>query len=67
MSNSEKITIYHSPDADDAFMFYGLSSGAVSDPDFEFDHELCDIETLNQRSVRGELDVTAASALQQQR
>ncbi len=57
----QEIVIYHSPDADDAFMFYGLTSGAVHNPDFTFKHELCDIETLNQRTLRGELDVTAVS------
>ena len=55
------ITIYHSPDSDDAFMFYGLVSGAVKYPGFNFDHSLCDIETLNHRTVKGELDVTAVS------
>ena len=59
--SKEKITIYHSPDADDAFMFYGLTSGEVSHPDFDFDHDLSDIETLNQRAIRGEIDVTAVS------
>lgn len=57
----QKITIYHSPDADDAFMFYGLTSGVVQHPHYEFDHDLTDIETLNQRTIRGELDVTAVS------
>jgi 1,4-dihydroxy-6-naphthoate synthase len=55
------ITIYHSPDADDAFMFYGLVSGAISDPHIEYRHELCDIESLNQRARNAELEVTAAS------
>lgn len=57
----QKITIFHSPDADDAFMFYGLTSGIVQQPDFEFDHDLSDIESLNQRAIRGEIDVTAVS------
>lgn len=61
MANAQTIVIYHSPDADDAFMFYGLQSGAVTVPGFHFAHELQDIETLNQRTMRGELDVTAAS------
>lgn len=56
-----KVTIYHSPDADDAFMFYGFVKGGVGHPDFEFEHELQDIESLNQRTLRGELDVTAVS------
>ena len=56
-----KITIYHSPDADDAFMFYGLVHGGVGHPGYEFDHELSDIESLNKRTLKGELDVTAIS------
>lgn len=55
------ITIYHSPDADDAFMFYGLTSGAITYPGFEFRHALSDIESLNQRARRGEIEVTAVS------
>lgn len=61
MAAERAITIYHSPDADDAFMFYGLSSGAVSVPGYRFEHELSDIEGLNQRALRGELEVTAVS------
>jgi 1,4-dihydroxy-6-naphthoate synthase len=57
----KQITIYHSPDADDAFMFYGLANHKVGFPGYEFKHQLQDIETLNQRTVRGELDVTAVS------
>ena len=57
----KSITIYHSPDADDAFMFYVLVSGAIKVPGYEFLHELSDIETLNQRTKRGELEVTAVS------
>ena len=59
--SKEKIVIHHSPDADDAFMFYGLTSGAVAHPDFNFEHDLCDIESLNQRALKGEVDVSAAS------
>ncbi len=55
------ITIYHSPDADDAFMFYGLQAGAVTVPGFEFKHDLKDIESLNHMALKGELDVTAVS------
>lgn len=58
---SREITIFHSPDADDAFMFYGLQCGAVKVPGYNFAHQLQDIETLNQRTMRGELDVTAVS------
>ncbi len=55
------IRLAHSPDADDAFMFYALAEGKVSTGDREYIHELADIETLNQRALRGELDVTAVS------
>lgn len=61
MTQKKEITIYHSPDADDAFMFYGLTSGAVENDAYTFTHDLADIETLNQRTIRGELDVTAVS------
>ncbi|HEX6938214.1 MAG TPA: MqnA/MqnD/SBP family protein [Longimicrobiales bacterium] len=55
------IRVAHSPDSDDAFMFYGLASGAVDTGDLEFVHELQDIETLNRRALAGELEVTAVS------
>lgn len=58
---SKTVTIYHSPDADDAFMFYGLVSGAISLPGYDFLSELKDIESLNQMTRRGELDATAVS------
>lgn len=58
---NQTITIYHSPDADDAFMFYGLSCGAVNIPGYNFQHELSDIESLNHRAIKGEIDVTAVS------
>ncbi|HMO02761.1 MAG TPA: ABC transporter substrate-binding protein [Oligoflexia bacterium] len=58
---AKKITIFHSPDVDDAFMFYGLVSGGVNVPGYQFDHDLCDIESLNHRALNGELDVTALS------
>ncbi|MGI9079185.1 MAG: menaquinone biosynthesis family protein [Gemmatimonadaceae bacterium] len=56
-------TIYvaHSPDSDDAFMFYALSEGLIDTGDIRYVHELQDIETLNQRALRGELEVTAVS------
>lgn len=60
MTQSE-YTIFHSPDADDAFMFYGLTSGAVTHPRYKFLHDLCDIESLNERTLRAELDCTAVS------
>ncbi len=55
------ITVCHSPDSDDAFMFYALASGKVDTEGIEYTHELRDIETLNQRALRGELEVTAVS------
>jgi 1,4-dihydroxy-6-naphthoate synthase len=55
------ITLGHTPDADDAFMFYALVKGHVAHPDITFEHVLQDIETLNQRALRAELDVTAVS------
>ncbi len=55
------IRVAHSPDSDDAFMFYGLATGAVETGDLEFVHELQDIETLNRRALAGELEVTAVS------
>jgi 1,4-dihydroxy-6-naphthoate synthase len=56
------LSIGHSPDADDAFMFYGLASGRVAVPGYRVDHVLDDIETLNRRAHGAELDVTAISA-----
>jgi 1,4-dihydroxy-6-naphthoate synthase len=55
------IRVGHSPDPDDAFMFYGLSSGQIDTGEFEFTHELVDIETLNRRAFSGELELTAVS------
>ena len=56
------ITIGHTPDADDAFMFYGMLSGKVTSPLFNVKHVVEDIETLNKRALKHELDVTAVSA-----
>ncbi|HEX7860351.1 MAG TPA: MqnA/MqnD/SBP family protein [Verrucomicrobiae bacterium] len=56
-----KITLGHSPDPDDAFMFYGLAKELIPSGDFEFEHILQDIQTLNERATRGELDVSAIS------
>jgi 1,4-dihydroxy-6-naphthoate synthase len=55
------IHVAHSPDSDDAFMFYALASGKIDTGDLRYVHELQDIETLNQRAMRGELEVTAVS------
>src|SRR5580704_15658787 len=57
-----EITIAHSPDSDDAFMFYGLATNKVRVPGFKFTHSLTDIETLNQKAIREAFyDVTAIS------
>jgi 1,4-dihydroxy-6-naphthoate synthase len=56
-----KITIAHSPDSDDAFMFYGLARGGVPTGDLEVTHVLTDIETLNQHAREGRHEVTAIS------
>ncbi|MBI2113696.1 MAG: ABC transporter substrate-binding protein [candidate division NC10 bacterium] len=58
---SRRITIAHSPDADDAFMFYALAQGKVGDPELECVHVLEDIQSLNERAFRGEYEVTAVS------
>lgn len=55
------LTLGHSPDPDDAFMFYGLAKGLIPTHGFEFQHILQDIQTLNERATRGELDITAIS------
>ena len=56
-----KLTLGHSPDPDDAFMFYGLAKGLVDNGGYEFEHILQDIQTLNERASRGELDISAIS------
>jgi 1,4-dihydroxy-6-naphthoate synthase len=55
------LTLGHSPDPDDAFMFYGLAKGLIPTPGYRFQHILQDIQTLNERATRGELDITAVS------
>jgi len=55
------ITLGHSPDPDDAFMFYALTRGKIDTGGFTFDEKLSDIETLNQMAGREELDITAVS------
>ena len=57
----QKLTLGHSPDPDDAFMFYGLAKGLVDDGGYDFEHILQDIQTLNERASRGELDISAIS------
>ena len=55
------IHVAHSPDSDDAFMFYALAEGKIDTEGLSYVHELQDIETLNQRAMRAELEVTAVS------
>ena len=61
MAQTEKIRIGHSPDSDDAFMFYALAKGLIPTEPFEIVHVIEDIETLNQRALAAELEVTAIS------
>ncbi len=55
------IRVGHSPDPDDAFMFYALAAGKIDTGPYRFEHELVDIETLNRRAFSGELELTAIS------
>lgn len=55
------IRVGHSPDPDDAFMFYALAAGKLDTGPYRFEHELVDIETLNRRAFHGELELTAVS------
>jgi 1,4-dihydroxy-6-naphthoate synthase len=56
------IHIGHTPDPDDAFMFYGFASGQIKIPGYEIEHVLEDIESLNQKAMHGLIEVTAISA-----
>lgn len=60
--DKKEITLGHSPDPDDAFMFYALTAGKVRAQGIEVEHVLEDIESLNRRARTGELEVTAVSA-----
>src|ERR671910_568810 len=57
----QRITVAHSPDSDDAFMFFGLASGAVDTPGIVVDQVLADIETLNRAAFERQYEVTAVS------
>ncbi|MCP4247284.1 MAG: ABC transporter substrate-binding protein [bacterium] len=59
--SQELLQLGHSPDPDDAFMFYGLAAGKVPTGRWRFEHVLQDIQTLNERACRGELHITAVS------
>ena len=60
-TRTQLIRVGHSPDADDAFMFYALAKKKIPMRGFEVEHVIEDIESLNQRALRGELEVTAVS------
>lgn len=57
----KEISVAHSPDSDDAFMFYGLATNKIRVPGLKFNHTLTDIETLNRKAMDGFYDVTAIS------
>jgi 1,4-dihydroxy-6-naphthoate synthase len=59
--NKRTLTLGHSPDPDDAFMFYALANELIPTQGYRFEHILQDIQTLNERARRGELDITAIS------
>src|ERR1700687_1339235 len=58
---NKTLVLAHSPDSDDAFMFYGLRENAVDTEGVSYRHELADIETPNKRALKGELAITAVS------
>jgi 1,4-dihydroxy-6-naphthoate synthase len=58
---SRTIRVAHSPDSDDAFMFYALAEGKIDTGDLRYVHELSDIESLNRRALNADLEVTAVS------
>ena len=58
---TKTIRVAHSPDSDDAFMFYALAEGKIDTGNLRYVHELQDIESLNQRALKAELEVTAVS------
>ena len=61
MSDKTLIRVGHSPDPDDAFMFHALANDKIDTGRYRFTHELQDIETLNHRAQRGELELSAVS------
>src|ERR687885_607965 len=60
-TETQTISVAHSPDSDDAFMFYGLATEKLDTGDLRFTHVLKDIQTLNEEAMRGTFDVTAIS------
>ena len=61
LMTTRQITVAHSPDSDDAFMFYALATNKIKTGDLKFNHVLSDIETLNKKALNGEYEVTAIS------
>jgi len=61
MTTQRTLTLAHSPDPDDAFMFYALAHGKIDMRGYRFEHILQDIQTLNERATRAELDISAIS------
>jgi len=61
ITENKTITLAHSPDSDDAFMFYALATNKIETGDLEFEHVLKDIQTLNEEARNGTYDVTAIS------
>ncbi len=61
VTSKQLIRVGHSPDPDDAFMFYALAKDKIDCGPYRFEHELVDIETLNRRAFAGELELTALS------
>src|SRR3954454_16635059 len=61
MAAESTLTLGHSPDPDDAFMFYALAEDKIPTGRWKFEHTLQDIQTLNERATRGELDISAIS------
>ena len=59
--NTREIKVAHSPDSDDAFMFYGMATNKIRVPGVKFTHTLCDIETLNRKALEGFYHITAIS------
>lgn len=60
-TKTREIKVAHSPDSDDAFMFYGMATNKVRVPGVKFTHTLCDIEALNRKALEGFYDITAIS------
>ena len=61
MRATEVFTLGHSPDPDDAFMFYAMAENKIDLRGYQFEHRLEDIQTLNERAMRGELHISAIS------